>query len=112
MPCVSISSCGTAAPRPPKRLSASCSATTSASIWWSTSRMRCGSRRRSSPIALRMLYDATVRVGPLLTREPITTASEWFLDVEIGDAECVVLDELAARFDDVAHQPREDLIGD
>src|SRR5690348_5383735 len=34
------------------------------------------------------------------------------LDVEVGDAQGVVLNELAAGLDHVAHQPREDLIGD
>src|SRR5687767_15101164 len=31
-------------------------------------------------------------------------------DVEVRDAQRVLLDELAARFDDVAHQRREDLV--
>src|SRR4051794_8219101 len=50
--------------------------------------------------------------GPLVTWSPIAVAAEWFLDVEIGDAEGIVLDELAARFDDVAHEAGEDLVGD
>ena len=33
-------------------------------------------------------------------------------DVEVGHVERVFLDELAARFDHVAHQPGEDLVGD
>ena len=33
-------------------------------------------------------------------------------DVQVGDAEGVLLDELAAGFDDVAHQAGEDLVGD
>ena len=52
-------------------------------------------------------------VGALLTHPPIAVA--WLngsSDVEVGDAERIVLDELAARLDDVAHQPREDLVGD
>src|SRR3546814_1993369 len=32
-------------------------------------------------------------------------------DVEVGDLQRVVLDELAPRFDDIAHQGREDLVG-
>ncbi len=32
-------------------------------------------------------------------------------DVEIADAQRVLLDEFAARLDHVAHQRREDLIG-
>ena len=47
-----------------------------------------------------------------LTPAPIAVAAEWFLDVEVGDAQRIVLDELAARLDHVAHQPREDLVGD
>src|SRR5215218_5133079 len=74
--------------------------------------MRCGSRRRSRPIALRILYDATVMHAGPLTSAPIALAYEWFLDVEIGDAQSIVLDELAAGLDDVAHQAREDLVGD
>ena len=54
-PWLSISSCGTVEPRPPMRLSASCSATMSASISCSTLSTRCGSRRPSSPTALCML---------------------------------------------------------
>ena len=50
--------------------------------------------------------------GPLLTPSPIAVAPEWFLDVQVGDAERVVLDELAAGFDDVAHQAGENLVGD
>src|SRR5262245_51015169 len=34
------------------------------------------------------------------------------LDVEIGDVERVLLDEVAARLDDIAHQSGEDLVGD
>jgi hypothetical protein len=34
------------------------------------------------------------------------------LDVQVRDAEGVFLDELAPRFDDVAHEPSEDLVGD
>ena len=51
---------GIALARAPNRRSASCSATTSASISHSTSSVRSGLRSRSVPIALRMLYDATV----------------------------------------------------
>src|SRR6476619_2776408 len=50
--------------------------------------------------------------GPLLMRWPITLAPEWFLDVQVRDAQRIVLDELAAGFDHVAHQPGEDLVGD
>src|SRR5690606_39818502 len=32
-------------------------------------------------------------------------------DIEVGDVQRVVLDELAARLDDVAHQAGEDLVG-
>src|SRR6185369_15471470 len=110
MPWLSISSCGTVEPRPPTRLSASCSATISASISWSTFSTRCGSRRPSRPTALCMLYDA--RVMQLLTSSPIAVGAEWFLDVEVGDAERIVLNELTAGLDDVAHQAGEDLVGD
>lgn len=43
----------------------------------------------------------------------ILTRSCWInrLNVEIGDAQRIFLDELPARFDDVAHQPGEDLVG-
>src|SRR5947209_4834012 len=47
-----------------------------------------------------------------LTPAPIAVSREWFLDVQVRDAERIVLDELAARFDHVTHQPREDLVGD
>src|SRR5437764_12703803 len=40
------------------------------------------------------------------------TAGLASLDVEIGDAQRIVLDELAAGLDDVAHEAREDLVGD
>jgi len=33
-------------------------------------------------------------------------------NVQIGDAERILLDELAARLDHIAHQAREDLVGD
>src|SRR4051794_8441229 len=45
-----------------------------------------------------------------LTPAPIAVAPEWFLDVEVGDAQRIVLDELAARLDDVAHQACEYLV--
>src|SRR6185295_3277694 len=32
-------------------------------------------------------------------------------DVKVGDRQGVALDELTARLDDIAHQPREDLVG-
>src|SRR3954462_3510279 len=48
----------------------------------------------------------------LLTPAPTSAIAVRFLDVEIGDAEGVVLDELAARFDDVTRQARENLVGD
>src|SRR4051794_33162447 len=58
-----------------------------------------------------MLYDATVMQGEPLTPTPIAVAYEWFLDVQIGDIERIVLDELTPRFDDIAHQPGENLVG-
>src|SRR6476469_2035497 len=112
MPWLSMSSCGTVEPRPPMRLSASWSATMSASISWRTRSTRCGSRRPSSPTALSMFYEARVMQGPLVTTAPIAAVPECFLDVQVGDAERVVLDELAAGLDDVAHQARENLVGD
>ena len=39
-------------------------------------------------------------------------AVEAGLHVQIGDVQRIFLDELAARLDDVAHQPGEDLVGD
>src|SRR6185369_13123875 len=59
-----------------------------------------------------MLYDATVIVGAEVTSRPIAVGPVWFLNVEVRDAEGIILNELAARFDDVAHQAREDLVGD
>ena len=55
---------------------------------------------------------ATVMQGALLTPVPTSAIAVRFLDVQIGDAEGVVLDELAAGFDDVAHQAGENLVGD
>ena len=51
--------------------------------------------------------------SPAMTdvRQQATAESQTQLDVEIGDLERVRLDELAARLDHVAHQPREDVIG-
>src|SRR5262250_3139071 len=43
---------------------------------------------------------------------PTSAIGHWFLNVEIRDAQGVVLNELASRFDDVAHQAGEDLVGD
>src|SRR3954467_2008 len=51
-------------------------------------------------------------MAALLTLWAIAVSGEWFLDVEIGDAEGIVLDELAARLDDIAHQAGENLVGD
>src|SRR6185295_18538087 len=82
----------------------------SASISCNTFSTRWGSRRPSRPTALCMLYDA--RVMQLLTSSPIAVGAEWFLDVEVGDAERIVLNELAAGLDDVAHQAGEYLVGD
>src|SRR4029079_8413656 len=73
---------------------------------------RGGSRRPSSPTALCMLYDARVMQWPLVTPSPIAAAGEWFLDVEVGDVQGIVLDELAPGLDDVAHQADENLVGD
>src|SRR5579884_1429621 len=51
-------------------------------------------------------------MAELLTATPIAVRPEWFLDVEVRDAQRVVLDELATRFDDITHEAREDLIRD
>src|SRR5690242_20986916 len=48
--------------------------------------------------------------GEPLTSAPTTVGAVRFLDVKVSDAERVVLDELPARFDDITHQPREDLV--
>src|SRR5689334_13087211 len=48
---------------------------------------------------------------PLLMPSPINLTAEWFLDVEVGNAQRIVLDELAAGLDDVAHEASEDLVG-
>src|SRR6185295_16591671 len=109
-PWLSISSCGTVDPRPPMRLSASWSATMSASISCSTLSTRCGSRRPSSPTALCMLYEATVMQFEPLTPTPTPGGPTRFLNVQVGDVQRIVLDELAAGFDDVAHQAGEDLV--
>ena len=84
----------------------------SASISCKTLRTRLGSRRPSSPIALCMLYEARVIVGRLFTWTPTSAGFLRFLDVEICDAQRIVLDKLPARLDDVAHQAREYLVGD
>jgi len=40
--------------------------------------------------------------GPLVTRSPTSTIAHRFLNVEVGDVERIVLDELPARLDQVA----------
>src|SRR4051794_26700581 len=49
--------------------------------------------------------------GPLVTPAPTSAVRSRFLHVEVGDAQRIVLDELAARLDHVAHQAREYLVG-
>ncbi len=50
--------------------------------------------------------------GQMLTRSPIASQPNWFLNVEVCDAQRIVLNELAPRFDHVAHQPGKNLVRD
>src|SRR5688572_18169626 len=47
-----------------------------------------------------------------VTVPPTSSTARCSSNVEVRDAERVLLDELAARLDDVAHQTGENLIGD
>src|SRR3546814_5979642 len=49
--------------------------------------------------------------GVRADRSPARASMRRPSDVEVGDLQRVVLDELAPRFDDIAHQGREDLVG-
>src|SRR4249919_3908767 len=51
-------------------------------------------------------------VGVAVTTLPTPTTLTGSSNVEVGDGEGILLDELTARLDHVAHQPGEDLVGD
>ena len=99
-------------PRPPKRLSASCSATTSASISWSTCEHPLRPPPPVGPDRLAHIVAGDGDGGRWSSLRQPAAACAGSSNVQVRDGEGILLDEFAAGFDDVAHQAGEDFVGD